>query len=219
MSTDILITDDRLNFSLSLADFLRVQGQRVIVTSDPEQIKEKKQENTIGPVLLWNRHSVFSLQSLPLQFKNLQLNIETALLIFDAPAYTELYSNTGVLHADRIVTELITANMQLAYTLMRYFIHKKSGTLIFIHREVPPSCGNMPVVAASGAFVRMAEASTASLAQEENALLQTMLVRLEGEDNALYIEWLAAQISQPALSRMPGKWIKAGQRGIFGKQL
>ena len=219
MSTDILITDDRLNFSLSLADFLRVQGQRVIVTSDPEQIKEKKQENTIGPVLLWNRHSVFSLQSLPLQFKNLQLNIETALLIFDAPAYTELYSNTGVLHADRIVTELITANMQLAYTLMRYFIHKKSGKLIFIHREVPPSCGNMPVVAASGAFVRMAEASTASLAQEENALLQTMLVRLEGEDNALYIEWLAAQISQSALSRMPGKWSKAGQRGIFGKQL
>ena len=217
MSTDILITDDRLNFSLSLADFLRVQGQRVIVTSDPEQIKEKKQENTIGPVLLWNRHSVFSLQSLPLQFKNLQLNIETALLIFDAPAYTELYSNTGVLHADRIVTELITANMQLAYTLMRYFIHKKSGKLIFIHREVPPSCGNMPVVAASGAFVRMAEASTASLAQEENALLQTMLVRLEGEDNALYIEWLAAQISQSALSRMPGKWIKAGQRGIFWK--
>ena len=219
MSTDILITDDRLNFSLSLADFLRVQGQRAIVTSDPEQIKEKKQENTIGPVLLWNRHSVFSLQSLPLQFKNLQLNIETALLIFDAPAYTELYSNTGVLHADRIVTELITANMQLAYTLMRYFIHKKSGKLIFIHREVHPSCGNMPVVAASGAFVRMAEASTASLAQEENALLQTMLVRLEGEDNALYIEWLAAQISQSALSRMPGKWIKAGQRGIFGKQL
>ncbi len=217
MSTDILITDDRLNFSLSLADFLRVQGQRVIVTSDPEQIKEKKQENTIGPVLLWNRHSVFSLQSLPLQFKNLQLNIETALLIFDAPAYTELYSNTGVLHADRIVTELITANMQLAYTLMRYFIHKKSGKLIFIHREVHPSCGNMPVVAASGAFVRMAEASTASLAQEENAFLQTMLVRLEGEDNALYIEWLAAQISQSALSRMPGKWVKAGQRGLFGK--
>lgn len=217
MSADILITDDRLNFSLSLADFLRVQGQRVIVISDAERTKDKKAENAIGPVLLWNRQSVFSLQSLPLQFKNLQLNIETALLIFDAPAYTELYSNTGVLHADKIVTELITANMQLAYTLMRYFIHKKSGKLIFIHREVPPSCGNIPVTAASGAFVRMAEASAAALTQEDNALLQTMLVRLEGDDNALYIEWLAAQINQPALSRMPGKWVKAGQRGLFGK--
>ena len=205
MSADILITDDRLNFSLSLADFLRVQGQRVIVTSDAERAKDKKQENPIGPVILWNRQSAFSLQSLPLQFKNLQLNIETALFIFDAPAYAELYSNTGVLHADKIVTELITANMQLAYTLMRYFIHKKSGKLIFIHREVPPSCGNIPVTAASGAFVRMAEASAAALTQEDNALLQTMLVRLEGDDNALYIEWLAAQINQPALSRMPGK--------------
>lgn len=217
MSADILITDDRLNFSLSLADFLRVQGQRVIVTSDSERVKEKKQENTIGPALLWNRQSAFSLQSLPLQFKNLQLNIETALIIFDAPAYTELYSNTGVLHTDKIVTELITANMQLAYTLMRYFIHKKSGKLIFIHRDVPLSCGNIPVSAASGAFVRMAETSAATLSQEENALLQTMLVRLDGEDNALYIEWLAAQINQPALSRMPGKWVKAGQRGLFGK--
>ena len=217
MSADILITDDRLNFALSLADFLRVQGQRVIVTSETERVKEKKQENTIGPVLLWNRHSVFSLQSLPLQLKNLQLNIETALLIFDAPAYTELYSNTGVLHADKIVTELITANMQLAHALIRYFIHKKSGKLIFIHRDVPPSCLNIPVAAASGAFVRMAEASAATLMQEENALLQTMLVRLEGEDTALYIEWLVAQINQPALSRIPGKWIKAGQRGLFGK--
>ena len=217
MSADIPITDDRLNFSLSLADFLRVQGQRVIVTSDAERAKDKKQENPIGPVILWNRQSAFSLQSLPLQFKNLQLNIETALFIFDAPAYAELYSNTGVLHADKIVTELITANMQLAYTLMRYFIHKKSGKLIFIHREVPPSCGNIPVTAASGAFVRMAEASAAALTQEDNALLQTMLVRLEGDDNALYIEWLAAQINQPALSRMPGKWVKAGQRGLFGK--
>ena len=217
MSADILITDDRLNFSLSLADFLRVQGQRVIVTSDAERAKDKKQENPIGPVILWNRQSAFSLQSLPLQFKNLQLNIETALFIFDAPAYAELYSNTGVLHADKIVTELITANMQLAYTLMRYFIHKKSGKLIFIHREVPPSCGNIPVTAASGAFVRMAEASAAALTQEDNALLQTMLVRLEGDDNALYIEWLAAQINQPALSRRPGTWVKAGQRGLFGK--
>ena len=217
MSTDILITDDRLNFSLSLADFLRVQGQRVIVISDAERTKDKKAENAIGPVLLWNRQSVFSLQSLPLQFKNLQLNIETALLIFDAPAYTELYSNTGVLHADKIVNELFTANIQLAYPFMRYFIHKKSGKLIFVHRDVSPSCGNIPVAAASGAFVRMAEASSATIAQEENALLQTMLVRLEGEDNALYTEWLAAQINQSALSRIPGKWIKAGQRGLFGK--
>ena len=217
MSADILITDDRLNFSLSLADFLRVQGQRVIVASDAEHAKEKKPENTIGPVLLWNRQSAFSLQSLPLQFKNLQLNVETALLIFDAPAYIELYTNTGVLSADQVVTELITANIQLAYTFMRYFIHKKSGKLIFVHREVSPSCGNIPVAAASGAFVRMAEASSATIAQEENALLQTMLVRLEGEDNALYTEWLAAQINQSALSRIPGKWIKAGQRGLFGK--
>ena len=217
MSSDILITDDRLNFSLSLVDFLRVQGQRVIVTSDSERIKEKKPENAIGPVILWNRQSAFSLQSLPLQFKNLQLDIETALVIFDAPAYIELYPDTGVLNADKTVTELIIANMQLVYTLLRYFIHKKSGKLIFVHRDVPLSCGNIPVAAASGAFMRMAEESVLTIAQEATSLLQTMLVRLEGEENALYIEWLASQIEQPVLSRIPGRWVKAGQRGLFGK--
>jgi len=217
MSTDIVITDDRLHFSLSLADFLRVQGQRVSVTADSERMKEKKTEDTIGPVLLWNRSSSFSLQSFPLQFKNLQLNVGTALIIFDAPAYAELYPDTGVLNADRVITELVTANMQLVYTLLRYFMYKKSGKLIFVHRDIPLSCGNIPVAAASGAFVRMAEESVMTLAHEENSLLQTMLVRLDGAENALYVEWLASQINTPVLSRMPGRWIKAGQRGLFGK--
>lgn len=217
MSTDIIITDDRLHFSLSLADFLRVQGQHVSLTSDAESVKDKRPENMIGPVVLWNRNSSFSLQSLPLQFKNLQLDVETALIIFDAPAYMELYPDTGVLNTDRVMTELVTANMQLVYTLMRYFIHKKSGKLIFVHRDIPLSCGNIPVAAASGAFVRIAEESVMAIAREENAFLQTMLVRLEGEENALYIEWLASQIGMQVLSRIPGRWIKAGQRSLFGK--
>lgn len=217
MSTDIIITDDRLHFSLSLADFLRVQGQHVSLTSDAESVKDKRPENMIGPVVLWNRNSSFSLQSLPLQFKNLQLDIETALIIFDAPAYMDIYPDTGVLNTDRVMTELVTANMQLVYTLMRYFIHKKSGRLIFVHRDIPLSCGNIPVAAASGAFVRIAEESVMAIAREENAFLQTMLVRLEGEENALYIEWLASQIGMQVLSRIPGRWIKAGQRSLFGK--
>ena len=217
MSTDIIITDDRLHFSLSLADFLRVQGQHVSLTSDAESVKDKRPENMIGPVVLWNRNSSFSLQSLPLQFKNLQLDIETALIIFDAPAYMDLYPDTGVLNTDRVMTELVTANMQLVYTLMRYFIHKKSGKLIFVHRDIPLSCGNIPVAAASGAFVRIAEESVMAIAREENTFLQTMLVRLEGEENALYIEWLASQIGMQTLSRIPGRWIKAGQRSLFGK--
>ena len=217
MSTDIIITDDRLHFSLSLADFLRVQGQHVSLTSDAESVKDKRPENMIGPVVLWNRNSSFSLQSLPLQFKNLQLDVETALIIFDAPAYMELYPDTGVLNTDRVMTELVTANIQLVYTLMRYFIHKKSGRLIFVHRDIPLSCGNIPVAAASGAFVRIAEESVMAIAREENTFLQTMLVRLEGEENALYIEWLASQIGMQTLSRIPGRWIKAGQRSLFGK--
>lgn len=217
MSADIIITDDRLRFSLSLADYLRVQGQHVSLTADLEQNKDKKVEERIGPVISWTRTSTFSLQALPLQFKNLQLDIETALIIFDAAEYISLYPDTGFLNADRVVTELITANMQFSYTMLRYFMHRKSGKLIFIHRDIPLSCENIPVAAASGAFARMAEESVMTIAREENSLLQTMLVRLEGEENALYIEWLATQIGMPVLSRIPGRWVKAGQRGLFGK--
>lgn len=215
MHTDILITDARLKFSLSLADFLRVQGKRVILTSDTERIKEKKQEDTIGPVLIWNRQSIFSLQSLPLQCKNLQVDIETAIFVFDASAYADLYTSADAVHTDSIITELVTAHIQLVYVLMQHIMQKKSGKLMFIHRDVPASCKNIPVIAASGAFMRMAEAAAAVCAQEEPMHLQTMLARLEGEDNALAIEWVAAQINQPILSRSFGKWVKAGQRGLF----
>jgi len=47
MSADIVVTDDRLRFSLSLADFLRVQGQHVSLTSDSDRNKDKRSEDTI----------------------------------------------------------------------------------------------------------------------------------------------------------------------------
>lgn len=217
MNADILITDDRLGFTLSLADFLRVQGSRVCVTSDSNPKKEKNSERVIGPVISWNRSSLFSLQSLPIQCKNLQLNIDTAIIVFDAAAYLELYPDNDILTADRTITELITANMQLIHILIGYFNERKSGKLLFVHRDIPMATGQAAVAAASGAFTRMAEETVMLLSQEENSLLQTMLVKLEGEENTLYIEWLAAQISLPVLTRIPGRWIKASQRGFFGK--
>ncbi len=219
MSTDILITDDRLSFSLSLADMLRVQGLRVCVTAEKSNTtaKNSEKDTRIGPYAVWNRASIFSVQSLALQFKNLDLSIDTAVIIFDGPAYMELYPQTDSLSADTICTELINANTQLISMLITYFSEKRAGRLIFVHKELPIPCGNPALAAASGAFCRIGEETALALSTEEQAAIQTILVRLEGEETNVYTEWLAAQIQQPSFGRSSSRWLKAGPRSLFTK--
>ncbi len=219
MSTDILITDDRLSFSLSLADFLRVQGLRVCVTSDNSKstMRNSEIDARIGPFAIWNRSSIFSVQSLALQFENLHVDIDTALIIFDGTAYLELYPQTDHLSADTICTELINANMQLTAMLIKYFSAKRAGKLIFVHKDLPTPCGNTALAVASGAFIRLAEETAATINGDERQTIQTMLVRLEGEETNLYTEWLAAHIQQPSIGRSSSRWMKAGQRSLFTK--
>ncbi|MGP1595325.1 MAG: hypothetical protein ACTTH8_08810 [Treponema sp.] len=217
MNNDIFITDSRLGFSLSLADFLRVQGMRVCITVDEKEKKNTEDDKTIGPLIAWNRASAFSAQSIPLQLKNIGADIAAAIIIFDAAAYLHIYAEKDILAADTVITDLITANFQLVTVLIRYFMQKNTGKLIFVHRDIPFSCGHPPLAAASGAFIRMAEETVMNIAKEEQSCIQTMLVRLEGEENALYVDWLSTQIQSSVLTRTPGRWIKAGQRGLFSK--
>ena len=219
MSTNILVTDDRLSFSLSLADLLRVQGLYVCVTSESgaSSTKDIKKEQKIGPMLEWNRNSVFSTQSLALQLKNLNIAIDTAIIVFDAPMYAELYTESDALSIEAVFSELITANMQLLSMLIDYFTKQKNGKLIFVHRDVPSPCHTIPVAAASSAFVRLAEEIAAFYANDSRSFLQTLLVKLDNEDNEAYADWIVSQIQQDQPIRSTGRWVKAGQRGFFAK--
>lgn len=217
MSKDILITDNRLNFSLSLADFLRVQGLQVCITADDTDVKNHTEDRVIGPIITWNRASAFSAQSIPLQLKNIGADIASAVIVFDAPAYMHIYDGKDTLAADTLITDLITAHFQLIAVLHRYFAQKNEGKLFFVHRDVPFACGHAPLAAASGAFIRMAEETVLNMTNDEQPCMQTMLVKIEGEENALSVDWLSTQIQSPLLNRTPGRWIKAGQRGLFSK--
>lgn len=217
MNNDILITDNRLNFSLSLADFLRVQGLQVCITADDKDTRSHPEDQVIGPIITWNRTSPFSAQSIPLQLKNIGADIASAIIIFDAPAYMHIYDGKDMLAADTIITDLITANFQLVTVLIQYFIQRNAGKLIFVHRDIPFACSHAMLAAASGAFIRMAEETVMTITKDEQQRIQTMLVKMEGEENALYVEWLSTQIQSPVLTRTPGRWIKAGQRSLFSK--
>lgn len=216
MEKGIFITDNRLLFSQELASILRDKSFKVCLTGNASETGNGETPNAKYEIE-WNRNSIFSLQSIPLQLKNMEMTIDTAVIIFDAPAYLELYPEIGAGSIDNVTAELINANIALTLVLKKYLMKLGKGRIIFVHRELAELCGNVAVAAASGAFIRTAEETVSTILKSENANLQCLLVRLDGKDDASFAEWLYNQLSLPVLSRSPGRWIKAGQRGFFGK--
>lgn len=214
MEKGIFITDNRLFFSQELSALLRDKGTKVCLTGTAAENKEGESLNPKYEIE-WNRNSIFSLQSIPLQLKNMEMTIDTAVIVFDAPAYLELYAETGAGGIDNITTELISANIALSLVLKKHFLKLGHGRIIFVHRELPEFSGNTALAAASGAFVKAAEEIAGSLIKTENTNVQTLLVKLEGKEDAVFAEWLCNQLGLPVLSRSPGRWIKAGQRSFF----
>ncbi|AGT43328.1 hypothetical protein [Treponema pedis] len=213
MNSGIFIADNRLKFSLELAGILRDRGIKVCLSA------ENKPEGDTGITteIEWNRSSLFSLQALPLQLKNINISPDTSIIIFDGAAYLRLYSNTDAVSIDKTIGDLVSANAALALVLKNYYVKKGQGRLIFIHRDVDSPCGNQSVSAASAAFTRIAEETVDAVRKTELPGIQTLLVKLEGFEDEVFAEWIAAQLELPVLTRNPGRWVKAGQRSFFGK--
>jgi len=214
MDSGIFITDNRLKFSQDLANRLRDKGLKVCLTSEYRGDDETKSTTT---EIEWNRSSLFSLQAIPLKLKNINIAADTSVLVFDAPAYSKIYSVTEALSIDKTISDLVSANAALALVLKNYYIKKAQGRLIFVHRDADIPCGNPNVSAASAAFARIAEETVDAVRKTELPGVQTLLVKLEGFEDEVFVDWICNQITSPVLSRSPGRWVKAGQRGFFGK--
>jgi len=214
MDSGIFITDNRLKFSQDLANRLRDKGLKVCLTSEYRGDDETKSTTT---EIEWNRSSLFSLQAIPLKLKNINIAADTSVLVFDAPAYSKIYSVTEALSIDRTVSDLVSANAALSLVLKNYYIKKAQGRLIFVHRDADIPCGNPNVSAASAAFARIAEETVDAVRKADLPGVQTLLVKLEGFEDETFVDWICNQIASPVLSRSPGRWVKAGQRSFFGK--
>ena len=211
----VFIADSRLFFSQELAALLRDSGVDVFLTgnkSDEEESIKCKYD------IEWDRSSIFSLQSLSLQLKNLKTQVEQAVLTFDSQAYFNLYPATSsILNIDEVSTELITANIALVSILKSYFEKQGGGKIIFVYRGATIPTNNTPVISASGAFIKMAEETVASILKDEKNSIQTLLVKLDEGVEEGAGQWLANQMKLPSFAKMQGKWIKAGQKSLFGK--
>ena len=215
MSGGVFIADSRLFFSQELAALLRDSGTDAFLTGN-KKIEEESIKCKYD--IEWDRSSIFSLQSLPLQLKNLKSQVDQAVLPFDSQAYLNLYPQlSSVLDIDVVCTELITANIALISILKDYFEKLGSGRLIFVYRGAAIPAENTPVMAASGAFIKMAEETVGSILKDEKLGIETLLVKLEDKSEDGATQWLVNQMKLPSFAKMQGKWIKAGQKGIFGK--
>jgi len=207
----VFIADSRLFFSQELSAVLRDRGVKVVLTGNKNDEGE-----SIKYEIEWDRASIFSLQSIKLQLKNIGIPLDVAVFIFDAPSYLELYSYSNITTLDKTITELITANIALNTMLKNYFIKQGNGKLIFVYRAAPLPSNNVAVMAASGAFIKMAEETVSSFLKDEKPVIKTLLLKLEGKEEGA-ADWLSSQLELPNFSKMQGKWIRAGQKSIFGK--
>lgn len=214
MEGGIFIADSRLFFSQELAAVLRDRTLEVLLTGNKNDEGESIQ---CKYELEWNRSSIFSLQSLPLQLKNLNKTLAVSVITFDALSYLNLYPATGITDVEHIVEDLVTANIHLTMMLKNYFLNIKQGKMVFVYRSASLPTGNPAVMAASGSFIKMAEEAASSLMQANNQRVHTLLLKLEGKEDEVAALWLANQLESPSFAKMQGKWIRAGQRSIFGK--
>ncbi len=214
MEGGVFIADSRLFFSQELAAVLRDKGVRVLLTGnkndEDERLKCKYE-------IEWDRASLVSLQSLPLQLKNLKVVLDVAVLTFDSMAYLNLYPFSNLMGIDEVCTELITANIALTTILKDYFLNLGVGKMVFVYRAAPLPSENPSIMAASGAFIKLAEETVSCLLKEEKGRVQTLLIKLEEKDEDACAFWLSNQLELSSFAKMQGKWIKAGQRGLFGK--
>ncbi|MEL3908906.1 MAG: hypothetical protein P1P64_07880 [Treponemataceae bacterium] len=207
MDRDIFITDERLPFSRMLDSRLTSAGYNVLLTS----------EGTSEKAIQWNRNTPFALQQLNLQLKNKNMSLETAILNFDALEFSKIYASNTLIAIDKTCTELITAYANLCLILRTIMIKQDRGRLIFVLRTPEAEqLDNFALNMAISAFITLAENTSLFFHSRRLPKLQSLLVRLETPDQSS-ADWLISQIELPVLSRNAGKWVRAGQRGLFSK--
>lgn len=231
MSLNVLIADQSVPFAAALADALHGRSVSVaLITGVSETVGGTKataaQKADPRPVAVaaipWNRTSLLSSRTVLLEFRNIYVSLDQAVLVFDAPVFAGSVPGRDRLDVVRIADEYIKGYMLLAGELASDFTRQKKGRLVFVVRsQVAPALSgavpNAAIAAAGGAFIALAEAIAAEFSAAANPALQTLLVTLDNGGDTESLAWLTEQLEQPAVIRNHTRWVKAGSRGLFGK--
>ncbi|ULQ60937.1 hypothetical protein K7I13_06695 [Brucepastera parasyntrophica] len=232
MGSCILIADKSVPLGVILASALRSRDASVAIISDvPESNQKKGEKKKEGPAdkninladIPWNRSSSLSARTILLEIKNTFSSCSQAVLFFDIASFFEntIQKNKYPLE---LTAEYAAGYILLVQEIVSCFKTQGSGRIVFAVRDssfsaVQNGWHGIALSAAEAAFIKLAEETAALFTPpyNTNPALQTMLVRFESGDDAGNAAWLADSLMQAAPSRHPGRWIKGGSRGFFGK--
>lgn len=209
----MLITDSRLSLSTNTAALLQKQGIHTAL------LTETGKQNFAMPAVSVNRSSSFSIHSLLLRLKTVDVYPQTITFIFDVNEYISLYCDEKACNYNTAIQELITANVMLVSYFTPHLLSTPGGRFVFVYRE-----GNYadspPIAAAAGAFKALAE-QTLSSDTSGTALLEagSMLIKIEDMEAAAAAQWLSGKIQQTPrqpLSKPSLRWVRSGHRSLFG---
>ncbi len=211
----VLIADKSLPFAVSLAAALHGKNiSAALVSGDPSDTEAVRE-------IRWNRSSSLSAKTVLIEAKSAFASLDQAVLLFDTPFLLATVP-AGNSFAN-IVDEHIKGYLLLVREINAFFAQQKKGRLVFVVRgrdalQSPAAVpSNIPVAVCEAAFTALAAETASACSLQPNPALQTLLVTLESGEEAENLAWLVEQLEQTTPSRNQTRWIKAGQRGLFGK--
>lgn len=227
MSMSVMIADKSIPFAVSLAGALRSRDVCVALVSDAsvEEVAPVSPDSAGLAEVPWNRPSTLSARTVPLAAKNRFGSLDQAILVFDTPLLEAAFPPDDSLSPVRVADEYIRGYMLLVRELGLLFAAQGKGRFVFALRardaaaeRSSPSAANLPISVAEAAFIRLAEETALSCGGSKDSAVQSLLVRMENQDDAGNLPWLTEQLMAPAGNRSQGgRWLKAGTRGLFGK--
>ena len=226
-----MVCDKSVPFASALAVSLRAKDHSVALLVDAVEAARGEGPSSVGthsgaqaagvPTGLreipWNRPSALSAQTVSLALRNAFRSLDQAVLAFDAASVAVSEETDERMRLIAVSDSYIRGYLLLANELSDLFIRQGRGRLTFAVRGLPS--GFRPressALVAEGAFIRLAEETSAALSASGNPAIQTSLVRLEGSDNEQDVEWLLRRLEGEVTLRSQLSWVKSGSRFPF----
>ncbi|TAH54334.1 MAG: hypothetical protein EWM51_07205 [Treponema sp.] len=179
----------------------------------------------------WNRSSVLSAETVPLEMKSRFGAFDALVLCFDTAAVRRSVSGLEIPGSERMsmvraIDEYVRGYALLLAAVADTFKERQSGRFVFALRQ--PSKGEdqsdsralsvrFSAALAESAFVRCAE-ECASVCSEQAAWtgVHTLLLKFDAESEQEGFDQIASWLESANPKNQGVRWIKAGSRGIFG---
>lgn len=229
MSERILVCDNSIPFAGMVSGELRKKKVSVALAcreeSSPVQVNDRTASAGIPSLneIPWSRSSPLSAKTLLLEARNVLGGIDSALLMFDAQAFSS--DATGNDSIPALLDAYIDTYVFLVQEIASCFIRQKKGRLFFALRAFPPRSGvpgsrETAFSLTEAAFIRLAEETAGYFGSIGSIPVACPLVRLGDGEDAEDALWLAEKLAAPESTKGFGRagsprWVKAGSRNIF----